>query len=69
MRKDTFPTPDAAAFEDVLQCHASLRAAVHRAGGAGVSVEIEDLKNKSALDLLLLLGPNGIRFCNVPERT
>lgn len=59
--------PNTEALGDVLECHSSLRAAVHKAGGAGVSIEVEELKNMSALDLLTLIGPNGIRFCNRPE--
>lgn len=45
-----------------MQCQGSLVAAVVEAGGTTEAVSLDNLEKMTALELVVMLAPNGIRF-------
>lgn len=54
--------PNGKSMVAAMQCQGSLVAAVVEAGGTAEAVGLDKLEKMTALELLVMLAPNGIRF-------
>lgn len=54
------------AMLDILRMYDSLQSANDRAGGTRITWE--RLQTMTVAELILLLGPNGVRFCNEEDQ-
>jgi hypothetical protein len=57
---------NAAAFAEMRGAISSLRAVIATAGGDETFIDAAALNEMTALELIALIAPNGIRFCVAP---